>query len=74
MRRIAFVLVAVFASSLPFSVWAQDVAPVPADAAYKNAKLPAEERVKDLLSRMTLEEKGSSNGAALRWIPEGSCF
>ena len=27
--------------------------------AYKNAKLPAERRVKDLLSRMTLEEKAA---------------
>ena len=29
----------------------------PADAPYKNAKLPVENRVADLLSRMTLEEK-----------------
>ena len=33
--------------------------PVPADAPYKNPKTPVEERVKDLLGRMTLEEKAS---------------
>lgn len=32
-------------------------APVPADAPYKNPNLPVAERVEDLLSRMTLEEK-----------------
>jgi beta-glucosidase len=32
-------------------------APIPADAPYKNAALPVDERVKDLLSRMTLQEK-----------------
>ncbi len=32
---------------------------VPADAPYKNAGLPAEQRVKDLLGRMTVEEKAS---------------
>lgn len=32
---------------------------VPADAPYKNSKTPVEERVKDLLGRMTLEEKAS---------------
>lgn len=30
---------------------------VPADAPYKNSSLPVEERVEDLLARMTLEEK-----------------
>jgi beta-glucosidase len=33
--------------------------PVPAGSPYKNASLPVEQRVKDLLSRMTLEEKAS---------------
>ena len=33
------------------------VAPVPADAPYKNSKLVADQRVSDLLSRMTVEEK-----------------
>ena len=32
---------------------------VPADAPYKNSQTPLEERVKDLLGRMTLEEKAS---------------
>ncbi len=32
---------------------------VPADAPYKNAQLPVEQRVADLLGRMTLEEKAS---------------
>ena len=31
----------------------------PTPAAYKNAKLPAEKRIKDLLSSMTLEEKAA---------------
>ncbi|KAA6459249.1 glycoside hydrolase family 3 protein [Acidobacteria bacterium AB60] len=34
-------------------------AAVPADAPYKNSGLPVEQRVADLLSRMTLEEKAS---------------
>lgn len=33
--------------------------PVPADAPYKNPNLPLQQRVADLLSRMTLEEKAS---------------
>ena len=37
---------------LPALVWA-----VPSDAPYKNAGLPVEERVEDLLGRMTLDEK-----------------
>jgi beta-glucosidase len=43
------------------SLHAQNTAPspVPADAPYKSANLPVEQRVKDLLSRMTLEEKAS---------------
>jgi beta-glucosidase len=34
-------------------------AAVPADAPYKNAKLPVDKRVADLLGRMTLEEKAT---------------
>jgi beta-glucosidase len=37
----------------------QAQAPVPADAPYKNAGLPVDQRVSDLLSRMTLDEKVS---------------
>jgi beta-glucosidase len=36
---------------------AQQNAPVPADAPYKQTGLPVEDRVRDLLSRMTVEEK-----------------
>ena len=35
----------------------QPLAPIPADARYKQATLPVEDRVRDLLSRMTVEEK-----------------
>ncbi|HWG20339.1 MAG TPA: glycoside hydrolase family 3 C-terminal domain-containing protein [Terracidiphilus sp.] len=38
---------------------AQTAPPVPADAPYKNSALPVEQRVSDLLSRMTLQEKVS---------------
>jgi beta-glucosidase len=38
------------------TAFAQNI-PAPADAPYKNAGLPLEKRVADLLSRMTLEEK-----------------
>src|SRR5262245_6269385 len=44
-------LAVALASSLAASVQAQDLPP------YRNPKLPVEERVSDLLSRMTLEEK-----------------
>jgi beta-glucosidase len=40
------------------STWAQKTtAPVPADAPYKQPGLPIEDRVRDLLSRMTVAEK-----------------
>jgi beta-glucosidase len=54
----AFFAVATF---VPTAIKAQSSAPaaVPANAPYKNASLPAEKRVADLLSRMTLEEKAS---------------
>lgn len=55
-------------------------APIPADAPYKNAALPVDARVKDLLSRMTLEEKvkqlmQNNDGFAysnVRGTPEGN--
>jgi beta-glucosidase len=37
----------------------QAAASVPADAPYRDARLPAEKRVADLLSRMTVEEKAA---------------
>jgi beta-glucosidase len=61
-RRAGFVsvffVVLVF---IPASLAAQSASSsaVPADAPYKNASLPAEQRVKDLLGRMTIEEKAS---------------
>ncbi len=42
---------------------------MPADAAYKNPRLPVEERVNDLISRMTLEEKVSQLGQTADAIP-----
>jgi len=47
--------------SLPSSLLAQSTppSPVPTGAPYRNASLPVEKRVSDLLSRMTLEEKAS---------------
>jgi beta-glucosidase len=62
MRRAMFVSVffdvVVF---LPASLAAQSgsSSAVPADAPYKNASLAVEQRVKDLLGRMTVEEKAS---------------
>jgi beta-glucosidase len=44
---------------LPASLMAQNTSAVPADAPYKNASLPVDQRVKDLLGRMTVEEKAS---------------
>jgi len=47
--------------SVPRALPAQTATPatVPADAPYKNASLPADQRVADLISRMTLEEKAT---------------
>ena len=68
MRRLAahasFALISTFFAVMAFSpagLMAQSNAgpPVPADAPYKNAKLPVDKRVADLLSRMTLEEKAT---------------
>jgi len=41
----------------------------PAELAYKNAKLPVEQRVDDLISRMTLEEKVSQLGHTAQAVP-----
>ena len=40
---------------------------VPSNAPYKNAKLPVEQRVRDLLGRMTVEEKASMLAGA-NWM------
>ncbi|HVH88740.1 MAG TPA: glycoside hydrolase family 3 C-terminal domain-containing protein, partial [Terriglobales bacterium] len=42
---------------------------VPANAPYKNAELPLEQRVDDLVSRMTLEEKVSQLGHTADAVP-----
>ena len=44
-------------------------AQAPSDAAYKNAKLSTEERVNDLIGRMTIEEKVSQLGHTADAIP-----
>jgi beta-glucosidase len=46
---------------MPVAMKAQSAAtpPVPANAPYKNASLPADKRMADLLTRMTLEEKAT---------------
>ncbi len=68
MRRFAAFALVAFCTTLPAVLFldstegaAQSAAasPVPADAPYKNASLPVDERVADLLSRMTLEEKAA---------------
>jgi beta-glucosidase len=46
-----------------------EAAAAPDDAAYKNPKLPTEQRVKDLVSRMTLEEKAAQVGHTAPAIP-----
>ncbi len=53
-KMFAFVLL-----FLAFSVLLAGSQEVPADAPYKNPNLPADQRVQDLLGRMTLEEKVS---------------
>jgi beta-glucosidase len=55
MRRLSFCLLVIVVSAAVLSAQA----PVPADAPYKNASLPVEQRVKDVLGRLTLEEKVS---------------
>ncbi len=60
MIRVRFAMLSA-AALLAVSVSAElnGQATAPADAPYKNASLPVEQRVKDLLGRMTLEEKAS---------------
>src|ERR1035441_10343223 len=64
MRRTLIPSFAVLFAVVPFvptGLQAQAASPaaVPADAPYKDARLPADRRVADLLSRMTLEEKAT---------------
>src|SRR5574344_1238337 len=61
MKKIIIPVIALFAlciTACSTSVSTADSrSEVPADALYKNASAPVEDRVTDLLSRMTLEEK-----------------
>ncbi len=56
--RLRFACV-VFAGLLAAPLCARAQSAIPADAPYKNAKLSADQRVADLLKRMTLEEKAT---------------
>jgi beta-glucosidase len=56
---LALLTTALLAPVFQRSLGAQSPVAVPADAAYKNPATPIDQRVADLLSRMTLEEKAS---------------
>jgi len=59
-RAVDFVILVIIAGFPAASLAQNSVpAPVPSGAPYRNASLPVEKRVSDLLSRMTLEEKAS---------------
>src|SRR5579872_2693443 len=58
-----------FAQQTDNSQKADAAAVAPADAPYKNPKPPTEQRVKDLISRMTLEEKAAQVGHTAPAIP-----
>src|SRR6202142_4315234 len=72
LRRL-FAIVFIGVASLAFTstrLFAQSAAPVaPADAPYLNPALPIEQRVDDLVSRMTLREKASQVVNQARAIP-----
>src|ERR1700723_971902 len=67
----------IFAAAIFFAIFATlGIAPpifaqqaAPDDAPYKDPKLPTEQRVKDLISRMTLEEKAAQVGHTAPAIP-----
>src|SRR6516165_6427635 len=63
MRRsaafLSLILAVLAVASTSLKAQGASSSPVPADAPYKNASLPVEQRVKDLLGRMTLQEKAS---------------
>ena len=68
--NIARLVGALLLSSLSTVVTAQQTSPeVPANAPYKNPALPLEQRVNDLVSRMTLEEKVSQLGHTADAVP-----
>jgi beta-glucosidase len=63
---IFFAIIATLGIAPP--ILAQEAA-VSSDAPYKDPKLPTEQRVKDLISRMTLEEKAAQVGHTAPAIP-----
>src|ERR1700685_3921672 len=63
---IFFAIIATLGIAPP--ILAQEAA-VSSDAPYKNPKLPTEQRVKDLVSRMTVEEKAAQVGHTAPAIP-----
>ena len=68
--NIARLVGALLLSSLSIVVTAQQTSPeVPANAPYMNPTLPLEQRVDDLVSRMTLEEKVSQLGHTADAVP-----
>ena len=67
--KIRIAAVACVSAVLSFNVSAQQTQQPPADAPYRNPNLPIEQRVNDLVSRMTLEEKVSQLGHTADAIP-----
>src|SRR5437868_10992667 len=58
MKKLTFPIIPFICSLLCLPQWAQQAE----QSAYKNPQLPVEERVNDLVSRMTLQEKVSQLG------------
>jgi beta-glucosidase len=54
-----FTLLGLFFEPVALGAQSGSASPAPANAPYKDAKLPVEKRVADLLGRMTLEEKAT---------------
>lgn len=64
MKKTTFSIVTFVVGLLSLPLWAQEAQP-----AYKNPELPMEQRVTDLISRMTLQEKVSQLGHTADAIP-----
>src|SRR5690348_8522823 len=69
MNILRFIGALLLLSPWTLAVAQQTPAEVPANAPYKNSALPLEQRVDDLVSRMTLEEKVSQLGHTADAIP-----
>ncbi|PYX80792.1 MAG: glucan 1,4-alpha-glucosidase [Acidobacteria bacterium] len=65
MKKLTFPIIPFICSLLCLPQWAQQAE----QSAYKNPQLPVEERVNDLVSRMTLQEKVSQLGHTADAIP-----